>query len=114
MTCKIIGVLDNGIDGLTANTLSIIQSANLVIGAKRTLNLFSEQIEKAEKKDLTGHLKQVPSWITGALQAKQEVVVLATGDPLCHALPVICIKNYLPHNYKPYLIFLQSNWLLHK
>ncbi len=86
MSCKIIGVLDNGIQGLTADSLSIIQSADLVIAASRTLKLFSDQIISAEKKDLTGHLKDVPGWISGALQANKRVVVLATGDPLCHGI----------------------------
>ena len=93
MTCKIIGVLDNGVHGLTADTLNIIQSAQLVIGANRTLKLFSEQITQAQQKDLTGHLKQVPSWITEALQAGQNVVVLATGDPLCHGIASYLYKN---------------------
>jgi len=93
MTCKIIGVLDNGVHGLTTDTLSIIQSASVVIGAARTLKLFSEQIAHAEQKDLTGHLKQVPAWITEALHAKQEVVVLATGDPLCHGIASYLYKK---------------------
>ena len=93
MTCKIIGVLDNGVHGLTADTLNIIQSASLVIGAGRTLKLFSEQIANAEQKDLTGHLKQVPTWITEALQSNQAVVVLATGDPLCHGIASFLYKK---------------------
>jgi precorrin-6Y C5,15-methyltransferase (decarboxylating) len=93
MTCKIIGVLDNGTNGLTPDALRAIQSANLVIGAKRTLDLFSEQINHAIQKDLTGHLKDVPLWITEALAAKQQVVVLATGDPLCHGIAGFLYKK---------------------
>jgi len=90
MKCQIIGVLDNGIQGLTPDTVNAIKSANLVIGATRTLTLFSELMPKAEQKDLTGHLKDVPGWIVIALHMEQQVVVLATGDPLCHG-----IANYL-------------------
>jgi precorrin-6Y C5,15-methyltransferase (decarboxylating) len=93
MTCKIIGVLDNGVHGLTADTLNLIQSAELVIGASRTLSLFSEQITRAEQKDLTGHLKDVPIWIAEALQANQKVAVLATGDPLCHGIASYLYKK---------------------
>jgi len=93
MTCKIIGVLDNGVQGLTADTLNMIQSAHIVIGANRTLSLFSDQIENAEKKDLTGHLKEVPVWISQALQDNQQVVVLATGDPLCHGIASYLYKK---------------------
>ncbi len=93
MICKIIGVLDNGIKGLTAETLNIIQSADLVIGANRTLKLFYEQIKDAKQLDLTGHLKDVPEWINVALQANQQVIVLATGDPLCHGIASYLYKK---------------------
>ena len=93
MTCTIIGVLDNGTNGLTPNALQAIQSANLVIGATRTLDLFAEQINHATQKDLTGHLKEVPLWITEALAAEQQVVVLATGDPLCHGIAGFLYKK---------------------
>jgi len=84
--CKIIGVLDNGIDSLTPNALAHLQQADVVIGAERTLALFSAIIKNAEQKDLGGHLSQVPEWITQALLAQQRVVVLATGDPLCFGI----------------------------
>ena len=93
MTCTIIGVLDNGTNGLTPDALKAIQSANLVIGATRTLDLFAEQINHITQKDLTGHLKDVPLWITEALAADQQVVVLATGDPLCHGIAGFLYKK---------------------
>ncbi len=93
MKCQIIGVLDNGIQGLTSDVVKTIQSANLVIGATRTLQLFSASIKQAEKKDLTGHLKDVPGWIAIALQMGQKVVVLATGDPLCHGIASFLYKR---------------------
>ena len=93
MKCQIIGVLDNGIQGLTPDAVNTIQSANLVIGATRTLQLFSGSIKQAEKKDLTGHLKDVPGWIVIALQMGQKVVVLATGDPLCYGIASFLYKR---------------------
>ena len=86
MNCKIIGVLENGSQGLTKHTLSLIKSAHLVIGAKRTLALFADQLTNAEQKDLTGHLSDVSDWVTAALEKKQQVIILATGDPLCHGI----------------------------
>jgi precorrin-6Y C5,15-methyltransferase (decarboxylating) len=93
MSCQIIGVLDNGVQGLTPDSVNAIQSANLVIGASRTLQLFSALITDAEQKDLTGHLKDVPGWIAIALQMEQKVVVLATGDPLCHGIASYLYKR---------------------
>lgn len=93
MTCKIIGVLDNGIQGLTPKALQAIQAADVVIGANRTLKLFSEEISQAKLKDLTGHLKDVPGWIAEALQDQKRVVILATGDPLCHGIAGYLFKK---------------------
>lgn len=86
-TCQIIGVLDNGIDGISPLTLSCIKSADIVIGGTRTLSLFKDVFRQGvEQKDLTGQLNQVPEWISAALKTNQNVVVLATGDPLCHGI----------------------------
>ncbi len=93
MTCKIIGVLDNGTHGLSTEALTAIQSADVVIAASRTLKLFSSPIANAEQKDLTGHLKDVPRWITEALQRNKKVIVLATGDPLCHGIASYLYKK---------------------
>ncbi len=86
MTCKIIGVLDNAEKGLTPDALIAIQTADVVIAATRTLELFAEHITSAQQKNLTGHLKSVPDWISTALKSNLQVVVLATGDPLCHGI----------------------------
>lgn len=86
-TCQIIGVLDNGIAGLDPAALSCIQSADIVIGGGRTLSLFDDVFKSnAEKKDLTGQLSHLPGWISTALDNNQNVIVLATGDPLCHGI----------------------------
>lgn len=85
--CYIVGVLDNGADGLTPQSLATLCTADMVIGAGRTLDLFSGIIRSdADRRDLTGCLPQVPSWIIEARQNHQKVVVLATGDPMCHGV----------------------------
>lgn len=84
--CRIIGVLDNGADGLTPQALAHLREADLVIGATRTLALFADQLAAAETRDLTGQMAQVPEWIRAAQAQHQRVVVLATGDPLCHGV----------------------------
>ncbi len=84
--CQVIGVLDNGVAGLTAPALEAIQNASIVIAAARVLRLFADEIEQAEQKDLTGKLTHVPQWISQALDEQKKVVVLATGDPLCHGI----------------------------
>lgn len=85
--CRIIGVLDNGVSGLTPAALAHLQSADLVIGAERTLALFESVLPAhAERRDLGGQMTGVPVWVAQAREAGRSVVVLATGDPLCHGI----------------------------
>ncbi len=85
--CRIIGVLDDGVNSLGRTALAHLQQAQLVIGGTRTLQVFAEHIDPAARqRDLTGALSQVPEWIRAAQAAGQRVVLLATGDPLCHGI----------------------------
>jgi precorrin-6Y C5,15-methyltransferase (decarboxylating) len=85
--CRIIGVLDNGADGMTPRALAHIEAADLVIGGARVLELFAGRLDPhAERRDLTGKFNQVPEWIRAAQAQGRRVVVLATGDPLCHGI----------------------------
>ena len=85
--CRVIGVLDDGVASLGSSALAHLQQAQLVIGGARALQLFGEHIDPlARQLDLTGALSQVPEWIRAAQTENQRVVVLATGDPLCHGI----------------------------
>lgn len=86
-TCRIIGVLDNGVDGLTPAALDHLRQADLVIGGTRALELFAGQLAPdAQTRDLTGRLSEVPDWVLDGQARGWRVVVLATGDPLCHGI----------------------------
>jgi precorrin-6Y C5,15-methyltransferase (decarboxylating) len=85
--CRVLGVLDDGINSLSQSALAHLAQAQLVIGGERTLALFAVHISPtAQQRDLSGALSQVPEWIRAAQAAGQRVVVLATGDPLCHGI----------------------------
>ena len=85
--CRIIGVLDDGVASLSRTALAHLQRAQLVIGGSRTLQLFASQMDPtASQRDLTGALVHVPEWIRAAQAEGQRVVLLATGDPLCHGI----------------------------
>jgi len=87
----VLGVLDNAETGLTHEHQQLLKQADVVIGASRTLSLFKKILNNhVIIHDLTGNLTKVPVWIEKALEMQQKVVVLATGDPLCHG-----IANYL-------------------
>lgn len=92
--CRIIGVLDNGADGLTPAALAHLCRAQVVIGGHRTLELFRPQFEAATlTHDLTGQLTAVPDWIRQARADGLRTVVLATGDPLCHGIAEFLIRK---------------------
>ena len=92
--CAVIGVLDNGCDGLSPAALQCLRKADVVIGGARTLALFSDQLKAGVlTRDLGGHLSQVPEWVRTAQDEGLRCVVLATGDPLCHG-----IASYLAAN----------------
>lgn len=83
----IIGVLDNGVAGLSPQAVDYIRRADLVIGASRTLALFEAEFSQtARQRDLAAGLTKLPLWIEQALAEKLNVVVLATGDPMCHGI----------------------------
>jgi len=85
--CHLIGILDDGVEGLTPRALKLLREADMVIGARRTLNLVAGHPRTdAECRDLDGGLTRVPGWIEEAQDAGRRVVVLATGDPLCHGI----------------------------
>ncbi len=101
MPCHIIGVLDNGIAGLTPEALAHLRGADLVIGGKRTLALFADQLRaEAQIRDLTGQLREVPDWIREAQGQGRRVVVLATGDPLCHGIAGTLQARLTPGTYE--------------
>ncbi len=83
----VLGVLDNGWEGLAPWQQQIVAHAEVVIAGHRILAMFRDHCPATTiYHDLTGHLNDVPRWIETALAHKQQVVVLATGDPLCHGI----------------------------
>ncbi len=95
--CKIIGVLDDGAASLGDSALQAIKTAAVVIGGHRVLDLLNAEFnEQCAQHDLTGKLAQVPAWINTAIENKKTVVVLATGDPLCHGIASYLIKKIGP------------------
>lgn len=83
IACRIIGVLSNGAEGLTAAALQHVQQADVVIGSTQTLALFAPYIAATAKTfDLSRQLSQIPHWV----RQGQQSIVLATGDPLCHGI----------------------------
>ncbi len=86
-TCRIIGVLDDAMSSLSNVISNYIKQADIIIGGTRSLELFQPYFSTSAKQyDLTGKLTQIPQWIKTAQAKQQQIVVLATGDPLCHGI----------------------------
>ena len=85
--CSLIGILDDGWAGLSDPARQRLEAARVVIGAGRTLDLVRPQLASGTTlHDMDGALSKVPEWVRAALAEGLPVVVLATGDPLCHGL----------------------------
>lgn len=85
--CRVIGVLDDGVESLSMTALAYLRNADVIIGGARTLALFEHEFKDgAVRHDLTGQLKMVPEWVRAARNDHLACVVLATGDPLCHGI----------------------------
>ncbi len=92
--CRVIGVLDNGVAGLSASALQALQEAQLVIGSRRVLEQFQAILSHdVECRDLTGRLQAVVQWIVTAQDEGRRVVVLASGDPLCYGIGSYLIER---------------------
>jgi len=86
-TCTLIGILDDGWDGLAEAARAKLGAANVVIGAGRTLELVRSHLSAdVEFKDMDGALGQVATWVEAARVKGENAAILATGDPLCHGL----------------------------
>ncbi len=85
--CRVIGVLDDGMASLDEQARALIQTADVVIGATRTLALLAHALKNGVATyDLTGKLSHVPDWVRRARACDQLCVVFASGDPLCHGI----------------------------
>lgn len=85
--CALIGILDDGWDGLSDLARRRLAAADVVIGAGRTLELVRPYLSASVTlKNMDGALTQVVGWMLAAREAGQAVVALATGDPLCHGI----------------------------
>ncbi len=87
--CTLIGILDDGWDGLSENARQKLLAADLVIGVARTLEQVRPYLASKtniEQRQMDGQLARLPEWIADALDQDLKVVTLATGDPLCHGM----------------------------
>ena len=93
-TCKIIGILEDGDKSLNQQAITTLKKADIVIGSPRFIDAIQHLLKTdVEQKDFSGHIMQVPEWVQTSLDESKAVVVLATGDPLCHGIGAFMVKK---------------------
>jgi precorrin-6B C5,15-methyltransferase / cobalt-precorrin-6B C5,C15-methyltransferase len=111
----IIGIGDDGLDGITAQAKRLIDEADLLMGTEATLKLVPRG--KAERSMIGVHLDDVVQRISGA--NNKRVVVLASGDPLFYGVArYLCDKlgkerfDVVPHVSTMQLAFarVKESW----
>ncbi|MEX2138057.1 MAG: precorrin-6y C5,15-methyltransferase (decarboxylating) subunit CbiE [Pirellulales bacterium] len=78
----IIGIGDDGLDGVTAHARSLIEGADLLLGAESTLALVPGQGKS--RLAVGANLQQAIERIQAA--KNQSIVILASGDPLFYGV----------------------------
>jgi precorrin-6Y C5,15-methyltransferase (decarboxylating) len=85
--CTLIGILDDGWAGLSGLARERIAGAACVIGTARCLEMAEPHLSPGTHRlCMDGAVGQLPDWVRKAQAERRAVVVLATGDPLCHGL----------------------------
>jgi precorrin-6Y C5,15-methyltransferase (decarboxylating) len=79
----IIGIGEDGIDGLSPAARTVLHDAELVVGGRRHLTL-AERLIRGERLPWPNPLADAYPAILAA--RRRPVVVLASGDPFCHGI----------------------------
>jgi precorrin-6Y C5,15-methyltransferase (decarboxylating) len=82
-----------GVDDLTSHHRRIIEQADVLIGGRRLLALFSDT--PAEKKAIGKDLDEVITFIRRRM-ARKSIVVLASGDPLFFGIGARLVEAFGP------------------
>ena len=98
---KMIGIGDNGAEGLLPQYVEWINECDVLVGGERHLTFFPEY--KKEKKVIKGGLTAL---IDELQQETRNVVILVSGDPLFYGLGGVLAKK-LPLEIYPYTSSVQ-------
>lgn len=102
MVIKIIGIGLEGVSSLTNSLLNIVNQATVLIGGDRHLNYFNNH---SGKKIRINNLDRVIKEIKEDQKQGENIVILATGDPLFFGIGRLLVNHFLakelefyPHN----------------
>jgi precorrin-6Y C5,15-methyltransferase (decarboxylating) len=113
----IIGMGDDGLDGITSQARRLIEEADLVLGAESTLNLLPKAGVTTARVPVGSNLEDAVNEVTKA--GDKRVVILASGDPLFYGVArYLCDKlgkerfEVVPHVSSMQLAFarVKESW----
>ncbi len=78
----IVGIGDDGLDGLTDAARKIVESTTVLIGSKQTLAAVPSP--SAERLESAGDLEAIVQWIDD--RKDKSITVLTSGDPLFYGI----------------------------
>ncbi len=113
----IIGIGDDGLDGITAQARRLIDDADLVLGAESTLKLLPKPAAGKQRLTIGANFDEAVQQVDRA--GDKKVVVLASGDPLFYGVArYLCDKlgkerfEVLPHVSSMQLAFarVKESW----
>lgn len=89
---NVVGIGDDGLDGLSVSARGLLDGATFVVGALRHLEMLpaDDVRERLQwSKDIAGDIEKLASY-----KGTHNICVLATGDPLMHGIAVQLIARY--------------------
>ncbi len=112
----IVGIGDDGIEGMTAHALKIVESANILLGPDSCSSLLSADMQG--RLEAVSGLEELVDRIEGC-GGQHKIVVLASGDPLFYGTArYVCAKlgkerfEVVPHVSSMQLAFarVKESW----
>ena len=86
----IVGIGDDGIEGMTAHAVKIVESASILLGPDSCSPLLSTDMQG--RLQIVSSLEELVDRIEGS-DGQQKIVVLASGDPLFYGTArYVCAK----------------------
>ena len=88
----VIGIGEDGIDGLSQSARTALNASAIVYGGPRHLEMLADESPRdliVWSKDLGADLERM-----AALAADQSVTVLASGDPMLHGIGVRIVERF--------------------
>ena len=87
---KLIGIGDDGFEGLSKKVQSIILDAEIIIGGLRHLSMVPEVVAKkiSWSKDLKQDIKKINGY------KSKKICILASGDPLFYGMGRLLLEHY--------------------